>query len=149
VDISTDASVERLLAAAQPIVEKYERESERRLVDEVVTDAAKGRKAVTGLSRTLKAVNEGRVWRLLYSEELHSPGFECPKCAALFSMERESCLYCGSAVRSVPDVVERAIQHALRKGATIEVVRSEASESLINAGGIGAFLRTRTASIQA
>ena len=36
----------------------------------------------------------------------------------------------------------------LRKGARIEVVRGEASESLINAGGIGAFLRARTATIQ-
>jgi peptide subunit release factor 1 (eRF1) len=146
-DVSTDAPAERLLAAAQPIVEKYERESELRLVDQVVTEAAKGRKAVTGLSRTLNAVNQGRVWQLLYSVEFHSPGFECSKCAALFSVERESCLYCSAEVRSVTDVVERAIEHALRKGAKIEVVKDEASESLINAGGIGAFLRARTASI--
>jgi peptide subunit release factor 1 (eRF1) len=40
--------------------------------------------------------------------------------------------------------VEHAIEHALRKGAKIEVVKGAASESLISAGGIGAFLRART-----
>jgi peptide subunit release factor 1 (eRF1) len=47
----------------------------------------------------------------------------------------------------VEDVVERAVDHAVRKGANVEVIRSEEAESsLTNAGGIGAFLRTRTAS---
>jgi peptide subunit release factor 1 (eRF1) len=148
IDVFTDAPAERLLAAAQPIAQRFEQESELRLVDQVVTEAAKGRKAVTGLSRTLNAVNQGRVWQLLYSEELHYPGFECPKCAALFSVERESCLYCGAELQSATDIVERLIEHALRKGASIEVVKGEAAESLIKAGGIGAFLKTRTASLQ-
>ena len=49
----------------------------------------------------------------------------------------------------IEDVVERAVGHAIRKGAKIEVIRSEEAESsLINAGGIGAYLRTRTASLR-
>lgn len=148
VDISTDATLERVLAAVQPVAQKHERDSELRLVDQVVTEAAKNRKAVTGLSNTLTAVNQGRVWQLVYSEEFRSPGFECSKCAALFSLERKSCLYCGAVLRPVADIVEHAIEHALRKGARIEVVKGEASESLINAGGIGAFLRARTATIE-
>ncbi len=148
VDISTDASLETVLAAAQPVAQKHERDTELRLVDEVVTEAARKRRTVTGLSSTLEAVNQGRVWQLVYSEEFRSPGFECSKCTALFSLERKSCLYCGAVVRRVADVVEHAIEHALRKGARIEVVKGEASESLINAGGIGAFLRARTATIQ-
>jgi peptide subunit release factor 1 (eRF1) len=148
VDISTDATPARLLAAAQPVAQKHEHDSELGLVDEIVTEAAKGRKAVTGLSNTLKAVNEARVWQLVYSDEFSSPGFECSKCAGLFSLERKSCLYCGAVLRPISDVVERAIEHALRKGARIEVVKGEASGSLINAGGIGAFLRARTATVQ-
>jgi peptide subunit release factor 1 (eRF1) len=148
IDIATDASLERLLAAAEPTAKKYEQETEVRLIDEVVTEAAKRRKAVTGLSNTLNALNQARVWRLVYSDEFRSPGVKCTKCAALFSADRTSCLYCGAAVRPIPDVVEHAIEHALRKGASIEVVTGGASEALINSGGIGAFLRARTGTIQ-
>jgi peptide subunit release factor 1 (eRF1) len=148
IDTATDASPERLLAAAEPIAKKYEHDTEVKLIEEIVTEAAKRKKAVTGLSNTLHAINQARVWRLVYSDEFRSPGWECSKCAALFSAERPSCLYCGAVVRPVPDVVEHAIEHALRKGAGIEVVTGDASEALINAGGIGALLRARTASVQ-
>jgi peptide subunit release factor 1 (eRF1) len=148
VDVSTDASAEKVLAATQPVEESYERETEVQMVDEVVTEAAKHGKAVTGLGHTLKAVNQSRVWQLIYSDAFHCSGFACSKCEALFSVARESCLYCGAAIGPVPNVVELAIEHALRKGARIEVVKGEASESLINAGGIGAFLNARTGNIQ-
>jgi peptide subunit release factor 1 (eRF1) len=52
-------------------------------------------------------------------------------------------------VDPVSDVVERAVEHAVRKGAKIEVVTGEAAASLYNVGGIGAFLKARTASIRA
>ena len=123
-------------------------DTEIKLIDYVVTAAAKRKKAVTGLSNTLNAINQARVWRLVYSDEFRAPGFECTKCAALFSADRASCLYCGAALRSTPDVVEHAIEHALRKGASIEVVTGSASEALINAGGIGALLRAATGTIQ-
>jgi Bacterial archaeo-eukaryotic release factor family 10 len=148
IDIATGVSPERLLAAAEPVAQKHEHDSEVRLVDELVTEAAKRRKAVTGLSNTLNAINQARVWRLVYSDEFRSPGLECLKCAALFSTDRAWCLYCSAALRPVTDVVEHAIEHALRKGAMIEVVTGKASEALINAGGIGASLRARTATIK-
>jgi peptide subunit release factor 1 (eRF1) len=51
-------------------------------------------------------------------------------------------------VTRIEDVVERAVDHGVRHGASVEVIRSEEAESsLMNAGGIGAFLRTRTASV--
>jgi peptide subunit release factor 1 (eRF1) len=99
------------------------------------------------LGRTLKALNSDRVWELIYSGGLSSPGFECPKCAALFSVKRNSCAYCGESVQPVADVVERAIDHALRKGAEIEVVTEDASASLNNVGGIGAFLKAKAVSL--
>jgi peptide subunit release factor 1 (eRF1) len=45
---------------------------------------------------------------------------------------------------AVKDVVERAVEHALRKKAKIEVVTADASAALKSAGSIGAFLKTRT-----
>jgi peptide subunit release factor 1 (eRF1) len=39
------------------------------------------------------------------------------------------------------------VEHALRKQARIEVVSDSAAATLRSAGGIGAFLKTRTGSV--
>jgi peptide subunit release factor 1 (eRF1) len=148
VDIATSATIEKIRKAAAPIAEKFERETEAALVADLVTSSAKSGRVVIGLGHTLHALNQSRVWRLVYAGEFRSPGYECPQCAALFSIET-SCPFCGSAADRIEDVVERGVEHAIRKGVQIEIIRSEEAESsLINAGGIGAYLRTRTASLR-
>jgi peptide subunit release factor 1 (eRF1) len=68
----------------------------------------------------------------------------------LFSIAGDCCPNCGAAVLPVQDVAELAIDRAIRQGTALEVVRGDESESaLMNAGGIGAFLKTRTASLRA
>jgi peptide chain release factor subunit 1 len=149
VNLATNASIEEIHDATALVAEKFERDSEQALVADLVTAAAKSGRVVTGLGHTLYALNQRRIWQLVYADEFHAPGYECTQCAALFSGETATCSFCGSAVIAIEDVVERAVDHALRRGARIEVIRSEVAESsLTNAGGIGAFLRTRTASIR-
>jgi peptide chain release factor subunit 1 len=148
VDIGMDAPISDVLTAARPIAEEYERDAELQKVNEVVTAAAKNGKAVIGLGHTLKAMNSDRVWELVYSEDFHTPGFECSKCAALFSAERASCQYCGGVLQPVGDVVERVLEHALRSGVKVDVVTGEASASLDTSGGIGALLKTRTGTLR-
>jgi hypothetical protein len=147
-DIRMDAAPQDILAAAQRIADEYERASEVQTVKEIVTAAAKNKKAVIGLGQTLKALNSDRVWEFVYSEDFSSPGFECVRCGALFSVEKTACAYCSAAVQPVKDIVERAVEHALRNGARIEVVTGEASAALDAAGGIGVFLKTRTGTVQ-
>jgi peptide subunit release factor 1 (eRF1) len=147
VAIAIDATAQDVLSVIRPIQEEYERSAETQTVREVLRGVARNEKTVAGLGRTLKAVNSGRVWELIYSEGLSSPGFECAKCAALFSLKRKSCVYCGGSVHPVADVVERAVDHALRKGARIEVVTGEATASLNTVGGIGAFLKAKVVSL--
>jgi peptide chain release factor subunit 1 len=147
VDLGIDVAVHDVLSATLGLAEEYERSAEAQTVKEVLRGVARSEKTVAGLGRTLKAVNSDRVWELIYSEGLSSPGFECIKCAALFSVARKPCPYCGGSVHPVGDVVERAVDHVLRKGARIEVVTGEASASLKNVGGIGAFLKARAVSL--
>jgi peptide subunit release factor 1 (eRF1) len=147
VDIATSATVDEIRNATAPIAERFERDTEEALVTDLVTSGAKLGRVVIGLGHTLQALNQRRVWQLLYADGFHSPGYECPRCAALFSVATTSCAFCNSPVDSVEDVVERAVDHAIRRDVRVEVIRGEESESsLINAGGIGAFLRTRTGS---
>jgi peptide subunit release factor 1 (eRF1) len=147
-DLAMNATIDEVRRAAKPLAEKFERDAEEKLVNELITSAAKSTRVVTGLGRTLYALNQRRIWQLVYTDGFHTAGYECAACAALFSLETASCSFCGSAVTLIPDVVERAIDHAVRRGAKIEVIRGEEAESLLmNAGGIGAFLRTRKASV--
>jgi len=149
-DLAISAPPEEIRLAAVPIAEEFERETERTLVEDLATSAAKSTNAVVGLGHTLHAVNQQRVWQFVYAKNFHSPGYECGKCGALYSMAQVSCPSCGSTVSRVADVVERAVDHTLRKGAKIEVVRGDEAESaLMNAGGVGAFLRTRKHNIRA
>jgi peptide subunit release factor 1 (eRF1) len=145
VDIAIDASADDLLPAVTAVAERHERETERQTVNEVLTAAAKKQKAVTGLTRTLNAVNQSRVWQLIYSDGLSEPGFECRQCAALFSADRPSCLYCGGPIERLHDVIGRAVEHAVRQGARIERVSGDASSALKVSGGIAAFLKARPA----
>ena len=147
-DVAKSASPEEIREIAAPIAARFERESEESLVTQLVTSAAKARRAVVGLAQTLHAVNQSRVWQLVYADGFHAPGYECSECAALTSSEATSCSLCGSSLHPVEDVVDLAVSHAARKGASLEIIRGqETGSSLMNAGGIGAFLRTRTASV--
>jgi peptide chain release factor subunit 1 len=147
-NISIGAAIKDVLSATAPVNREYESRSEADTVREVLRSDPRKQKTVTGLGRTLKAVNADRVWELIYSEGLISSGFECTQCGALFSQPRKSCLYCRGTVEQVGNVVERAVDHAFQKGAKIEVVTGEASASLSNVGGIAAFLKAKSASVR-
>jgi hypothetical protein len=152
IDVPMNATLKEIQNAAAPIAEHFERKTEETLVTDLVTSAAKSKHAVIGFAHTLHALNQGRVWQLLYVDGLHSTGYACPKCFALFSRFAEpgACSFCGSPTAAVDNIVEYAVDSAVRKGARVEVIRTGEPESvLLNAGGIGAFLKTRTASTRA
>lgn len=149
VAIPMDAATKDVLVRTQPIAQKYERDTEDEKVANVVTSALKDDKAVVGLSRTLKAVNADRVWELIYAGDYLSPGFECSQCSALFAARATRCPYCDARLQPVTNVVERAVEHAVRRQAKVEVVTGNASAALKKmAGGIGALLKTRTGSVE-
>jgi peptide subunit release factor 1 (eRF1) len=149
VKLAITASAAEVLAATQPVANAYERSTEMEKVNDIVSAASKKGKAVIGLGHTLQAINARRVWELVYSAGAQAPGFECSGCSALFSLETPSCPLCNANVRSVNNVIERAVEHALRDEAKVEVVTGEASAALDSAGGIGAFLKTRTKAVLA
>jgi len=147
--IARNAVPSDVLAATQPLAENCERDTEVEKVGKIVTSAAKKGKAVVGLGRTLRAINADRVWELVYSVGFLSPGYECQTCSSLFSARPTRCTYCGSRLQPVSDVVERAVEHALRKHVKVEVVTGDAAAALKSAGGIGALLKTRTGTLEA
>jgi hypothetical protein len=149
-DLAKNATLEEIRLAAAPLADGFERESEQALVRELVTSAAKAGPVVAGLAHTLHAVNQGRVWQLVYVDGFRALGYECSECNALFAWEQISCSLCGSSIRPIENVVEHAVARVARQGTKVEIIRCEdAGSSLSNVGGIGAFLRTRNAKVRA
>jgi peptide chain release factor subunit 1 len=141
-DLPVEADQQTVLAATRQISEEAERNDEIRLVEELISDAARAeQRAVTGLGATLRALRQERIWQLVYADGFAPSGSRCVNCAMLFEEMPESCGYCGASVRPVDDLVEHAAQRVVVSGGKVEQVRGAIVERLREAGSIGAFLK--------
>ena len=118
--------------------EAYERASERTLVHEMLEGVGTGW-GVNGLTPTLRALSRGQVRSLLVHADAAEPGFRCGDSGRLALTERE-CRGEGEPI-AVLDVVDEAIEEALRQGIDVNVVyEPEARDSIDR---LGALLRFR------
>ncbi len=111
----------------------------RTLVNQAITQAAKGSTGVTGLIDTLNAIHEGRVKTLLALQEFEQSGYRCTGCGYLTTQQVEKCPFCGGTFETIENAVEMAIQDALRSGADVKIIQE--NEALEKAGFISAILR--------
>lgn len=135
------ASADQVLKTTQHVIEQIERETERQLVDKVLQDAAAKHQAVAGLEATLLALQEERIWRLLYVDGLQQTGGQCSRCSALCANSCQRCPYCGGSLSPVKDLIDAIAQRVVEAGAKVEPVQGEAAQKLASVGGIGAQLR--------
>jgi peptide chain release factor subunit 1 len=137
--MSMTASHDEILDRAMEIGQEAERRREARLIDAVITNAAKGRGGVVRLEDTLKAVHEGRVQTLLIREGLRIAGEHCPHCGFMTTQSSDGCPSCGSLVEKTPDVVEMVVKKVLQSGGDVEVLHDDVA--LANYEHIGGVLR--------
>ena len=117
-----------------------ERHFEQRLVEELLT-ADNPNHVTLGLESTVFALDEGRIWRLVYASGFRARGGQCSHCAMLFDRTDGVCEYCGAAIKTVGDLVERMAEGVLECDGKIEEVEGEAAMRLQQAGSIGAVVR--------
>jgi peptide chain release factor subunit 1 len=117
---------------------QVEHEREKRLVERLVTQAAKNSGAVAGLEKTLAAVNEGRVQILVLSEGFRKNAFRCKSTGWLTTHPEDTCTG-EEDVEKVYDVVDLVVNQVMRSGGEVEVIM--ATEEMDKAGSIGAILR--------
>jgi peptide subunit release factor 1 (eRF1) len=133
-----DATLASVHAATLAVREGYERASERELVHEMLEGVGTGW-GVNGLRATLKALSRGQVRSLLVHSDASEPGFRWGDSGRLALTERE-CRGEGAPV-PVLDIVDDAIEEALRQGVDVNVVyEPEARDSIES---LGALLRFR------
>lgn len=127
-----------VLARTMEIGQQAERRREARLVDAIITSAAKGADGVVRLDETLSAVHEGRVQTLIVQEGYSSAGYQCAGCGYLTTQKLAACPFCGKDFTEIEDAVEMAVRKVMQSGGDVEVVRENPALEKI---GVGALLR--------
>ena len=133
-----DTSLAAVHGATLAVREAWERASERNLVHEM-TEAVGGGWAVNGMTATLRALSRGQARALLVHADAGEPGFRCGVSGRLTLTERD-CRGEGDPI-PVLDVVDDAIEEALRQGVDVNVVYEPEARDAID--GLGALLRFR------
>lgn len=141
VALAIDASKEQVLSETAKLMKTAERTGEVEIVEQLIAAAEKRAQATIGLEETLAAVQAGRARQLIYAEGWAASGSLCSNCSSLMPVDSDVCGYCGAALRKVSDLVGRTVRRVVAMGGVIEQVRGDAAARLMNAGGIGAFLR--------
>jgi len=129
----------QVLEKALAIARRAETAREDRMIETVVTAAAKGREGVIRLDETLDAVHAGRVQTLLFQDGFRAPGYRCTGCGYLTARSAAACAFCGGKYECIEDAIELAVRKVIADGGEVEVVHD--SPSLHQAGEIGGLLR--------
>ena len=107
-------------------------------VEAVLTEAAKGGRAVAGLEETLEAVARGAVQRLYLLEGFSQPGRLCLECGALQSGDAATCRLCGKPTRGA-ELGGAIVDRVIATGGKVE--RVGIHQALGRVGGVAALLR--------
>lgn len=121
------------------LIRKVSANYKARLVDQLVTTAAKGGPAALGLADTLAAVRSGRAHHLILDGAYAAQAYRCDNCDYVGTEELAECPFCGSPLRVLPDAADSLVRWAIRQGIQLTVISG--NEQLSEAGSIGAFLR--------
>ncbi|MGH2547121.1 MAG: Vms1/Ankzf1 family peptidyl-tRNA hydrolase [Actinomycetota bacterium] len=134
---SADDVLDRIINLEVELEARREREAVERLLSE---DASGTGRAVTGIGGTLSALEANRAEVLVLAEDLRAGGVRCERCGHLASAGPDRpCASCGGPVVEVPDLVEEAVELALRQRSRVETVAD--GDPLAEVGGVGALLR--------
>lgn len=133
-----EASEQEVRERSLELLHELNAEREQRLVDQMLTNAARGSAAVTGLGPTLRMVSDGRVETLIVSDGFRKPGFRHTASGYLTETTDDD-LFGDADFEPVPDVVDEAVSRTIEQGGHVEVISDNAE--LDGAGRIGALLR--------
>jgi peptide chain release factor subunit 1 len=139
IPLDMNASETEVVAKSRAVIQDALAGEKAKLVERVITAAAKGEGSVVGLADTLTALQEERTHLLVVAEGFSAPGYRCTKCGTVVVDSVKTCPYCGGRMKHVDDTVEFAVKRVLELGGRVESVRD--NPALVEAGSIGAVLR--------
>jgi len=138
--VPLDANYERLSNELRKVQQQNEGEDEARMVESMITAAMKGDRAVLGISDTLAAIQEQRVYRMIVAREYRLEGKECNACHVLVVDGEAKCSFCGGDLQPAPDLINRASHRVIEQAGKVQIVSGAAADKLAGTG-VGAVLR--------
>jgi peptide subunit release factor 1 (eRF1) len=118
------ATIADIRASADALVDRFERDEERRLVAEVFEKALSGGNAAVGLERCLWAGSIAAIQRLLVQEDATAAGVVCGESGWL-AESGDSCIICGRPTRKTDDVIDELAEAVIDTGGTVEHVSAD------------------------
>jgi hypothetical protein len=140
--IPVAATPEEILTRAGGVQTRLERAEELEVVREILKEVRRGGRAVAGLSATVEAINEGRVWKLVYLQGLKLEGGVCNTCNMLFDPADERCPVCTKKIEPEPHMVDRMARTVLERGGHVEIVDGPAAEALRAVAEVAALMHS-------
>jgi peptide subunit release factor 1 (eRF1) len=131
-------SASEILVRIEPHLEAERERESKELIETVRDRVRQDYLATAGFQRTLVALQEGKVDRLVIEQDQEREGARCTQCGFVFGREIDRCPYDGSPADGGVDVVEEVIRLAESQGADIQFVPSGEAQDL---AGIAALLR--------
>ncbi len=118
------ATVADVRASADAIIDRHERDEERRWVAELFAKEAAGGNAVVGLEQSLWAGSVAAVQHLLVQDGVTAPGVVCDDSGWL-AVGGDRCGVCGQPTRKTGDVIDELVEAVIDTGGSVEHVMAE------------------------
>jgi len=134
--MSMTARPDEVQEKALEVGQQAERRREKRLVENMITSAAKGAGGVVRLDDTLGAVHDGRVQTLVVHEGYRAKGFQCLGCGYITTQELVTCPFCGKSFVQIKDAVELAVRKVMLDGGDVEIVYKNPNLEKVGIGGM-------------
>ena len=139
-------SKDELRNHAQQIVERWQNDRRRELVQQALSQARSNGRGVTGLRRVLRSLEMGEVQTLLLGENLQAHAVECSGCGHIDAHLVSNCPVCGRATQEVVNVGEAILPWVVRRD--IETFYVKDDPEFDKVGNIAALLRFRSENVQ-
>ena len=134
-----DTSINSILKKSKGCEEGFEFEREKKLIERVLGEDSEGKKAVTGLDDTVRAMERGQVFKLLIPQNTSIGGYLCSEGHYVSEKDVKRCPICKRGLQSEKDVIGEIMRLAGAKNVEIRFLRYH--EKIGDEQRIGALLR--------
>jgi len=124
----------------KPILNRWEREYEAQVIEEVVAGQRSGQ-TVIGLRDTLDRLQKGQLRELVVVRGLKGSAQQCSSCGWIEESSDTTCTICGSQ-RQTRNLRTLLPELASMYSVPIEVVKGKAGTTLLARGGVAGWLRS-------
>ena len=139
-------SADEIRTQAQRILDRWQGERRREMMNQALSQARSNGRGVTGLRRVLRSLELGEVQTLLIGDNLQGHAVECTGCGHIDAHLVSFCPVCGRATQEIVDVGEAILPWVVRRDVETFYVKDDPEFDKV--GNIAALLRFRSEKVQ-